>query len=217
MISSTSGVAGTENNAVPTAGKTTTNANDVQDRFLKLLVAQMRNQDPLNPLDNAQVTSQMAQLSTVSGIEKLNATMQAFTQSQSFQSVGMIGHHVLAAGEFINLSDSIGAAGFDLADAADKVKVSIIDANGNVVRHLDMGDQPSGVGMFQWDGTNDAGDVVEDGNYHFTIEASNAGKPVGATNLAVGLVQSVLMDAAGPSLSVQGMGLVGLTDVKQVL
>ena len=73
-----------------------------QDRFMKLLVTQMKNQDPLNPLDNAQVTSQLAQLSTVTGIDKVNATLQSLMgsmqPSQSLQAAGMIGHSVLAPG-----------------------------------------------------------------------------------------------------------------------
>lgn len=112
-----------------------------QDRFLKLLVTQMKNQDPLNPLDNAQVTTQMAQLSTVTGIEKLNATLEAFTKAQAFQAVGMIGHYVLAPGEFLNLAGGVGLGGFELAGAADKVKVGVYDAKGALVRRLPAADR----------------------------------------------------------------------------
>src|SRR5215216_2577416 len=80
-------------------------ANDAavtSDRFLKLLVAQMRNQDPLNPMDNAQVTSQMAQINTVTGIDKLNATVQGlsgqFMQLQALQGASLVGHDVIVAG-----------------------------------------------------------------------------------------------------------------------
>ena len=81
-------------------------ADDVQDRFLKLLVTQMKNQDPLNPLDNAQVTTQLAQISTVNGIEKLNATIEAmassFTSGQSLQAATMIGKDVLVPGSTLH-------------------------------------------------------------------------------------------------------------------
>src|SRR3990172_3775053 len=80
-------------------------AAETQDRFLKLLVTQMKNQDPLNPMDNAQVTSQMAQLSTVTGIDQLNVTLQALSDSmvpnQTLQAATMIGHGVLVPGEGI--------------------------------------------------------------------------------------------------------------------
>ena len=188
-----------------------------QDRFLKLLVTQMKNQDPLNPLDNAQVTSQMAQLSTVTGIEKLNATLQAFTKAQAFQSVGMIGHYVLAPGEFMNLTAGVGLGGIELASAADKVKIGVYDAQGNLVRDIDMGAQNAGVTAFQWDGKTNAGADAADGQYFFRVDAVLGDSSVAAQSLAVGKVQSVLMDDIGPALSVEGMGLVDLNAVKQIL
>ena len=98
---------------------TANSAADTQDRFLKLLVTQMKNQDPLNPMDNAQVTTQMAQLSTVSGIDKLNATLQALSDSmssnQSLQAASMIGHGVLVAGKGIELANGGGYGGVELA------------------------------------------------------------------------------------------------------
>jgi flagellar basal-body rod modification protein FlgD len=203
-----------------TAASSATTKSAVQeqeDRFLKLLVTQMKNQDPLNPLDNAQVTTQMAQLSTVTGIEKLNATLEAFTKAQAFQAVGMIGRYVLAPGDFVELAGGAGLGGFELPSAADKVKVSIYDANGNLVRDMDMGKQDEGVKAFQWDGKTNAGADAPEGSYTFTVAASLSGQSVLATNLAVGKVQSVLMDDVGPALSVQGMGLVDLADVKQIL
>src|SRR3954466_13474194 len=88
-------------------------ATAAQDRFMTLLVTQMKNQDPLNPLDNAQVTSQLAQLSTVTGIDKLNGTLEtlmgSYQASQSLQAAGMIGHGVLVPGSSVNLGDSGGA------------------------------------------------------------------------------------------------------------
>ena len=188
-----------------------------QDRFLKLLVTQMKNQDPLNPLDNAQVTTQMAQLSTVSGIEKLNATMQALTKSQAFQAAGLIGRSVLAPGEFINLKGGVGAAGMELPSGADSVKVKILDANGALVRELDLGKQSEGAVLFQWDGLTTGGVAAPDGAYGFAVSAEQAGKQVIPVSLAVGQVNSVLMDAIGPALSVQGMGEIGLDQIRQIL
>src|SRR5574340_1776139 len=108
-----------------------TNASSVastQDRFLKLLVTQMKNQDPLNPMDNAQVTSQMAQLSTVTGIDKLNVTLQALSNSMtshlSLQAATIIGHGVLVPGSGVDLSGGIGYGGIDLAQSVDKVDIA---------------------------------------------------------------------------------------------
>jgi flagellar basal-body rod modification protein FlgD len=190
---------------------------DTQNRFLKLLVTQMQNQDPLNPLDNAQVTSQMAQLSTVTGIDKLNSTLSAFSQSQAYQAAGIIGHQVLASGSNLTLSSGAGAGGYQLDGAADTVKISIFDGNGNLVRNLTQSTKAAGVNSFAWDGKNNSGTAVADGNYTFTIAASQAGQSVTATNLAYGNVNSVLMDSSDPTLNVTGLGNVSLSNVKQIL
>lgn len=214
-MASVAGVTDTSGSTATTVKKTA--VEEQQDRFLKLLVTQMKNQDPLNPMDNAQLTTQMAQLSTVTGIEKLNATLSAFTKAQAFQSVGMIGHYVLAPGDGITLAGGKGLAGVELQSAADKVQVDILDAKGALVRKLDLGKQDAGVVSFQWDGKTTTGVSAPDGAYTFKVSASLEGKTIAPTALAVGQVQSVLMDQVGPALSVSGIGLVDLNDVKQVL
>lgn len=188
-----------------------------QDKFLKLLVAQMQNQDPLNPLDNAQVTSQMAQLSTVTGIEKLNATLEAYTQAQSFQAVNMIGRAVLATGDALQLSKGVAAGGFELEKAADTVKVSVLDSAGTVVRVLDVGKSDPGVSVFSWDGKKTDGTAAADGQYSFVVNATQKGSKVTATSLALGEVTSVVMDKAGSKLSTSNLGLIDLADVRQVM
>lgn len=188
-----------------------------QDKFLKLLVAQMQNQDPLNPLDNAQVTSQMAQLSTVTGIEKLNATLEAYTQAQSFQAVNMIGRAVLATGDALQLSKGVAAGGFELEKAADTVKVSVLDSAGTVVRVLDVGKSDSGVSVFSWDGKATDGATAADGQYSFVVNATQKGSKVTATSLALGEVTSVVMDKTGSKLSTSNLGLIDLADVRQVM
>lgn len=214
MITATTDASSSSNAGAPVSAAASTAQ---QDRFLKLLVAQMKNQDPLNPMDNAQVTTQMAQISTVSGIEKLNQTLQAFTQAQAFQAVGMIGHSVLAPGDFIDLGASGGVAGLDLPKAADSVKINIFNDAGNLVRTLDVGKKDSGVSAFTWDGKDASGNALPEGEYSFRVDASADGKSVSPVSLAVGRVSSVLMDAAGPALSVSGMGLVDLNAVRQIL
>src|SRR5258705_8779344 len=113
-----------------------TSGADIQDRFLKLLVTQMKNQDPLNPMDNAQVTSQLAQISTVNGIQQLNTTVQSlstsFLSAQSLQSTSLIGHTVLTDGNTLNVANGVPAYGaVSLAQAADSVKVNIVSPAGN--------------------------------------------------------------------------------------
>lgn len=202
------------------AKTTKTVAQESEDRFLKLLVTQMKNQDPLNPLDNAQVTSQMAQLSTVSGIEKLNSALQAmsssFASSQSLQAAGMIGRSVLAPGSSLSLQNGAAVGGFELASPADKTVVSIKDAAGNLVHRMDMGAQKAGSVMFQWDGVTDSGTHAASGAYTFEVSALQGGNKVDATLLALGKVDSVSLGASGVTLNTDLLGSVDITTVKQI-
>jgi flagellar basal-body rod modification protein FlgD len=126
-----------------------------QDRFLRLLVAQMKNQDPLNPLDNAQVTSQMAQIQTVAGVERLNTTVESlaghFAQLQALQGASLVGRDVLVEGDAL----ATGAAGlrlggFELTAPADRVRVEVLARSGAVLDTLDLGAAGSGRHGFEW-------------------------------------------------------------------
>lgn len=149
-------------------------AADSEQRFLKLLVTQLNNQDPLNPLDNAQLTSQLAQMSTVSGIEKLNGAVQSLlSQSgsgQVLQSAALIGRTVLVPGKELALKDGEATQfGVDLAGAADSVKVSVKNAAGDTVRTFDLGALPPGVKTVDWDGKTDTGTAAPDGAYRKSV------------------------------------------------
>lgn len=206
-------------NPAKTAAKSTVDA--AQDRFMTLLVTQMKNQDPLNPLDNAQVTSQLAQLSTVSGIDKLNATVQAlmgsYQASQSMQAASMIGHGVFVPGSGVNLVDGKALLGVELADPADKVQVSILDASGKAIHEIDLGAQKAGVLPLAWDGATDTGATAANGQYTFEVKAVRGGQKAAATTLSFGEVGSVTTGAQGVKLNLPGLGEAGLSDVRQIL
>jgi flagellar basal-body rod modification protein FlgD len=206
----------------PAAMAAKTAATEIQDKFMTLLVAQMKNQDPMNPLDNAQVTSQMAQLSTVTGIDKVNATLQAlqgsFQSNQSLQATSMIGRGVLVPGSTLSLDAGKGFLGIDLAEPADSVKVTIKDASGNAVHTIDLGGNNAGLMPLQWDGTTDSGKVAPDGKYTFEVAATRAGSNIaGVSSLAFGQVASVSTGSQGVKLNVAGIGNVNLSDIKQIL
>jgi flagellar basal-body rod modification protein FlgD len=181
----------------------------------------MKNQDPLNPMDNAQVTSQMAQLSTVTGIDKMNATLQALTASlssnQTVQAATMIGHGVLVPGSDVQLSGGAAYGGVELAQSVGTMNVAIYDQAGALVRSINLGAQPSGLVNWQWDGRDDKGAVVADGSYKFTVDAQQAGAAVTATALQFGMVNSVKQDAQGVSLSVGSLNDVALSQVRQII
>lgn len=193
---------------------------DPQDRFLKLLVTQMKNQDPLNPMDNAQVTSQMAQLSTVSGIDKLNASVTAmsasFQTSQNLQAATMIGHGVIAPGSSIELANGKSIYGIELPQNADKVEISIKDASGLVVRTINAGTMPSGVNTLTWDGKTDSGADAGNGVYQFEVSASLGETKLDATSLSFGMVSSVSSNTQGTKLNVANIGDIAMADVRQI-
>jgi flagellar basal-body rod modification protein FlgD len=197
-------------------------ANDINDRFLKLLVAQMKNQDPLNPLDNAQVTSQMAQINTVTGINNLNATvgklLEQFTGLQALQAAQLNGRDVLVAGNRLPLAAEGAAVGaIELAAEATSVKVEIRDANGLLVRTLDLGARGTGTTRFGWDGLTDAGVASAPGNYTFSARASAGGAEFAASTLMAARVEGVRNESGVVQLMLAGIGAVAYADVKQIL
>lgn len=203
------------------SASSTSAAQSTQDRFLQLLVAQMQNQDPLNPLDNAQVTSQLAQLSTVTGIEKLNATLNsmstAFAASQSLQAASMIGRSVMAPGSKLELQDGASVGGFELAQSVDKAVVTIKDAAGNVLHSVDMGAQKAGIVSFQWDGMTDGGAAAQNGTYVFEVSAVQGGQKVTANALSLAAVGSVTLGTNGlTTLNTYPLGAVDFSSVKQI-
>ena len=197
-----------------------TGSEETQDRFLNLLVAQMKNQDPLNPLDNAQVTSQMAQLSTVQGIEKMNASLQALSagmgSNQVAQAASLIGHGVLVPGDKLSPAEGENAFGFDLTLPADKVTVSITDAAGRPIRNIDLGSKQSGVNVLAWDGLTESGTAAPSGQYSFTVNALQGGQKVGATALNLGMVSSVSQGSQGVQLNLGSSGSAGYADIRQI-
>lgn len=200
---------------------TSSQVGETEDRFLKLLVTQMKNQDPLNPLDNAEITSQMAQLSTVTGIDKLNSTVEALGNSmlaaQSLQAVSMIGHPVLFSGDGMVLGNGNAYAAVDLAQPADKLTVSIDDASGRTVRTLQLGAQDSGIVDLAWDGLTDGGTVAPDGRYTLRAVSELGGQKRDSATLEYGLVNSVAQSQSGVTVNVGTAGDISLAAVRQIL
>ncbi|MFA6311240.1 MAG: flagellar hook assembly protein FlgD [Sterolibacterium sp.] len=206
------------------SAKTSANSTtETEDRFLKLLVTQLKNQDPLNPLDNAQMTSQMAQISTVNGIEKLNTTLQAMmastSNSETVQAAAMLGKGVLVPGTGLALKAADGAAfaGFDLAGPIDTGTVTINDANGVAVRTIKLSGMEAGAHTFQWDGKADNGAVAADGAYTFSVAATRGSEKVEITALQIGMVTSIMSGSKGVSLNVGSLGNFKMTDVREIL
>ena len=151
----------------------------------------MQNQDPLNPMDNAQVTTQMAQISTVDGIAKLNTTVQGlntqFVQMQALQGASLVGRDVTVAGDQLANVDGSWQGAFEMTSAADRVQVEVLNAGGSVVDKIDLGAQGSGRHGFDWAG----GDGASAGEFRFRVTATSGTAEVPTTPLMLDRVQSV--------------------------
>jgi len=189
---------------------------NTEDRFLKLLVAQLQNQDPLNPMDNAQVTSQMAQIQTVSGIDKLNSTVQGlnsqFAQLQALSGASLVGRDVLIDGNRL-VADSNGAGhgGFELASQADHVKLDVLDASGRVIDTTDLGAMASGRHSFDWTPAAGVNPALAS---RFRITANLGATAVNAATYTRDRVDAVSAGPNGLTLELVNAGPVAYDQVK---
>jgi flagellar basal-body rod modification protein FlgD len=191
-----------------------------EDRFLRMLIAQLKNQDPLNPLDNAQVTTQMAQISTVEGINRLNATLSAFATSmggqQALQATTMVGRQVLATGNTLTLAEGSSHGGYLLDGPADGLKLTVKSAAGTVVYSAELGAQQAGLHVFSWDGITDNGTPAAPGAYTFEVSARQGKDSVAAETLTLGRVDGVTPKDGGAKLSVGSLGEVDFAAIKHI-
>jgi flagellar basal-body rod modification protein FlgD len=166
-ISDTSSITGQNATSAASSSNSSVTNEDSEQRFLKLLVTQLNNQDPLNPMQNAELTSQLAQMSTVSGIEKLNTTLSGLVNqtgsNQVLQSASLIGYNVLSPGDVLTTKKpedgkdpATQAFAVELPGTAANVDIKIVDASGNVVRTINAGSMKEGVNAVTWDGKDDA-------------------------------------------------------------
>lgn len=197
-------------------------ASDLQGSFLTLLVAQLKNQDPTNPMQNNELTTQLAQISTVSGIEKLNTTLGSISgqidNSQSLQASSLIGHGVMIPGTTVLAGkETTTPFGVELQQAADKVTATITDKTGAVVRTIDIGELKAGVHTFSWDGTLADGTAAPDGSYNVAISASSGTTQLVAQPLQFALVQGVTRGDSGNLLDLGTYGTTTLDEVRQII
>ena len=176
------------------AGAKTTQSSETTasaDRFLTMLVTQLKNQDPLNPMDNAQITSQMAQINAVTGLEKVNTSILALQaqmrQSQVLQGAALVGHQVLVPGDALSVSDGVGSGAVQLAGEADTLKVDVLNASRQVVGTVELGGRGAGNVPFEFG----LGRLDPGARYSFRVSASLGGTAVAATPLNYDRVQSV--------------------------
>ena len=219
--SSTSARAAAAAPAAPAAASSSspgaTSMAGAEDRFLKLLVAQLNNQDPMNPMDNAQMTSQMAQINTVTSVQQVNDTLKSLSTQlsslQMLQGSSLVGHDVLVQGATLALKDGKTSGAIDLDTKADSVKIDILSAAGQVVDTIDLGAQSAGRHSFNWD----ASGHPATGTPTFRVTATLGSAKVTSTSLARDTVVSVGSENGAMNVQLQGLGSVAYGTVRTIL
>lgn len=195
-----------------------------QQEFLQLLVAQMRNQDPINPLDSKEFAAQLAQFNSVEQLINVNSGLSTLQRSQEMMSASltnsmaasMTGKHVKALSSEIYLAPGgQSTVQYKLNNSATDVEIIIRNENGSEVRREKLSGVAGGDNQWMWDGRNDAGDRMADGNYYVEIQASNEGSKVGALTYIEGAVGKVRYTGSGVFLNVNGVN-VSIGDVEEV-
>jgi flagellar basal-body rod modification protein FlgD len=204
--------AGTATSAAPASASTAVS----EDRFLKLLVAQLANQDPMNPLDNAQMTSQMAQISTVSSLEKVDKSLGGLAgqlaSMQALQATSLVGRDVMLDGNRLAIHDGKASGAVDLDLPADKVMVEIVSAGGQAIESFNLGALGAGRQTFEWDAkahTNAEG-------LSYRVTAMKGDKVVTHRTLVQDKVVSVGSDNGAMLLQLRSLGNVGYDAVRTI-
>jgi flagellar basal-body rod modification protein FlgD len=191
-----------------------------QADFLRLMTEQLKNQDPLKPLDNAQFLGQLAQFSTVQGIDQMNGAMNAMASvmenDQALRAATLVNHEALVDANSLSLGAGKGVNGEIVATSAGTMQVEVVDGSGQVVRRMTVDAPASGNVPFSWDGRDDSGGVAAAGQY--TVRAT-AGTGADAQALDVRVaahIDSVSIEASGLVLNLAGLGSVPLSTVRRI-
>jgi flagellar basal-body rod modification protein FlgD len=204
-------------------GKTERVASDKlgQEQFLELMVAQLKNQDPMQPMQNGEFLSQMAQFGTVNGIQELQKSFgelsTAMQSNQALMASSLVGRVVLVPGSQMtfNGAQALGAA--ELPQAASDVRVTVLDGSNQVVRQFNLGEKPAGTVKFGWDGQTNAGGIAPAGVYTIKVEAVSGGKNSALSTYVGARVDSVSLGGSqGLTLNLWDGSTTSLSNVKEI-
>ena len=192
-----------------------------KNEFLELLVAQLNNQNPLEPQENGEFIGQLAQFSTVEGVEKLNSSMETilsgYQSSQALQASSLVGRKVIVPTEkaVVDTSETFKAS-LILPTSSSNVYVNVYDDAGAVVNRINMGPQEAGNVSFMWDGTDASGNTLPPGTYKFEAQATYNGETKGLYTLLPANVDSVTLGGNELLLNLAGLGSVPLSQVQVI-
>lgn len=194
-----------------------------QSDFLKLMTTQLQNQDPTQPNDSSQMLAQMAQLSTVSGIQDMQSSLKQLVDtmmaSQTTQAASLVGHQVVAAGSSTALTANGLSGAIDLTQDTNQLAVGIYDSAGQLVKQINMGAQSQGTIPFTWDGIADNGASAPNGLYQIKAIANVSGTPQAMSTYVASTVDSVTIDAATQNITLNTSSgdAVTMSDIKQLM
>ncbi|MCH9695741.1 MAG: flagellar hook assembly protein FlgD [Gammaproteobacteria bacterium] len=195
-----------------------------QEDFLTLMITQFKNQDPFEPMDNGEFLGQLAQFSTVNGIESLNSSFAGLSGSmqdnQALQAAGLVGHRVLAVTDIGYLGDEgplLG--GLELESSAENVQIDITDASGALVQRLELGQQPPGMVRFTWDGIDAEGNRAASDQYQVSARVIRGASIESSPTVIESEIQSVTLGqfGSGMSLNLAGGQRMPLGQVYQII
>ena len=220
------GVTSIPNNTTDTVSQnSSTNMN--KNDFMNLLIAQMKNQDPMSPMDGTQFAAQLAQFSSLEQLQNLNDSMTtsinanyALTQSiNNTLSATLIGKGVkISGGNLQNNGQSSVELGYTLPGVASSASLNIFDSNGNLVKSFDNVSNASGDNKLSWDFTDNNGNKLPNGNYTFSVTAKGTdGSNMTADLFKIGTVDGVKFSSTGgTTLTVDGADY-QLSDISEIL
>lgn len=195
-----------------------------QEQFLKLMLAQMKNQDPMKPMESGEFLTQIAQFSSAKGIsdmaESVDTLTSSLTSNQALQASSLIGRTVFAPASSGMLEEGANLGGaIDLPSSTSDLTVTIQDRNGNIIKQMPMGQQPEGTMYFAWDGLDEAGNQMPPGMYRISTEALIDGEPTAVPVRVAARVESVSMGKPGEgiTLNLTGVGAVKFNDVSEIM
>lgn len=195
-----------------------------QQDFLRLMTTQLNNQDPMKPMASGEFYSQIAQFSSVAGIQDLQKSFSqvssAMLSSQSLQASGLVGRDVLVPAQTGQLTQGSEIQGAISVPAnMQSLQLEITDAAGSLVRTIDMGDQSAGMAKFQWDGRDVSGELAASGSYSIKARGLLSGQQTALDTLVADRVDSVTINQSGQGvrLNLNGHGAMDLAAVQQIM
>ena len=195
-----------------------------QSDFLTLMITQFKNQDPFKPMENGEFLGQLAQFSTVSGIDSLNASFAGLTESlqgeQALQAANLVGHSVLAVTDVGYLPEAGSIDGvIELSTSASEVQIEIVDESGELVQTLSLGEQGAGLARFSWNGLDASGEPVDPGHYRISARVIRGAEVESAATALEANIESVTLGrfGQGMTLNVTGGNTLSLAQVYQII